>query len=210
MRRYYDRLGRGQDTQRFYEDPPTARLRRRAEFETAGLIVELGCGTGRFARALLREELPEEAGYRGFELSGRMVDIAASRLRPWAARVEVTHMDGEPPLPVGDATADRFVANFVLDLMPPAEGLRWLGEAHRVLAPAGLLCLVSITQGHGRLPRLVSDTWMRLWRHRPMLVGGCRPIELLELLDQGEWALRHHEVVTAWSVSSEVVVAQRR
>lgn len=210
IRRYYDRIGRGQDTQRFYEDPPTGRLRQCAQFEKATSVVELGCGTGRFARTLLREQLPASARYRGFELSGRMTSVAASRLRPWAARAAVTRIDGDPPLPLGDAQADRFIANYVLDLMSPDAGHRWLDEAHRILTPAGLLCLVSITPGTGRASRVVSDTWTRLWRHRPSLVGGCRPIELLDFLDQDQWKTLNREILTAWSVNSEVVVAQRR
>lgn len=209
LRRYYDRMGRAQNTQRFYEDPPTDRLLECAEFEMATSVIELGCGTGRFASTLLKTRLPEAASYRGFELSERMVSIAASRLQPWAGRVSVARTDGDPPLPLGDARADRFIANYVLDLMGPDDSSRWLEEAHRVLAPAGLLCLVSITPGTARMSRFVSDTWMRVWRRQPTLVGGCRPIELLELLDQNQWRTLHREVVTAWSVSSEVVVARR-
>lgn len=210
IRRYYDRIGRGQDTQRFYEDPPAGRLREFAQFETATSVVELGCGTGRNARTLLREQLPAAANYHGFELSGRMAAIAASRLRPWAGRAAATRIDGDPPLPLDDARADRFIANYVLDLMTPDDARRWLDEAHRVLEPAGLLCLVSITSGTGRASRVVSDTWTRVWRRRPSLVGGCRPIELLDLLDQHQWKTLNREILTAWSVSSEVVVAQRR
>ena len=131
------------------------------------------------------------------------------RLQPWAGRVSVARTDGDPPLPLGDARADRFIANYVLDLMGPDDSSRWLEEVHRVLAPAGFLCLVSITPGKNRMSRFVSDAWMRVWRRQPTLVGGCRPIELLELLDQNQWTTLHREVVTAWSVSSEVVVARR-
>ena len=49
LRRPYDRIGRSQDTQRFYEDPPTDHLWEFTDFETAASVVELGCGTGRFA-----------------------------------------------------------------------------------------------------------------------------------------------------------------
>lgn len=209
IRRYYDRIGRAQDTQAFYEDPPTNRLREFAQFQTAANVVELGCGTGRFARTLLQAQLPVVAGYRGFELSGRMAGIAASRLRPWVGRASVTLWDGDPPLPLEDAQADRFIANYVLDLMGRDDARRWLEEAHRILAPAGLLCLVSITPGNGRASRLVSDTWTWVWSRRPSLVGGCRPIELLDLLDQDSWTMLHHEVLTSWWVSSEVVVAER-
>ena len=209
LRRYYDCIGRAQDTQRFYEDPPTDRLLQFAAFETATSVIELGCGTGRYARTLLKARLPAAASYRGFELSGRMAGIAQSRLRPWTGRASVTRTDGDPPLPLEDAQADRFIANYVLDLMGPDDSRRWLAEAHRVLAPAGLLCLVSITPGTSRVSRFVSDAWTRVWRRRPSVVGGCRPIELLDILEQGQWTTLHREVVTAWSVSSEVVVARR-
>ena len=210
IRGYYDRIGRGQDTQRFYEDPATDRLLELGAFSMARSVVELGCGTGRYARTLLHDQLPPNATYRGFELSERMTAIAAARLRPWADRASAECIAGEPPLSVADGTADRFIASYVLDLMTPADAGRWLGEAHRLLEADGLLGLVSITHGTGRLPRLVSNTWTRIWRRRPMLVGGCRPIELLDLLDEQSWTVIQHAVVTAWAVSSEVVVARRR
>jgi SAM-dependent methyltransferase len=209
IRGYYDRIGRGQDTQRFYEDPATDRLLELGEFETARAVVELGCGTGRYARTLLREHLSSAATYRGFELSERMTAIAATRLRNWADRASAVRIAGQPPLPVADGAADRFLANYVLDLMTPADARRWLAEANRILGADGLLGLVSITPGSGRLSRLVSDTWTRIWRRRPMLVGGCRPIELLDLLEEHDWMVVHREVATAWAVSSEVLVARR-
>lgn len=209
IRGYYDRIGRGQDTQRFYEDPATDRLLELGAFSTAHSVVELGCGTGRYARTLLRDYLPPNATYHGFELSERMTAIASGRLRRWADRASAERIAGEPPLSVADATADRFIANYVLDLMTPADARRWLAEAHRVLEADGLLGLVSITPGGGRVSSLVSSTWTRIWRRRPMLVGGCRPIELLHLLDELSWTVVQREVVTVWAVSSEVVVARR-
>ncbi len=210
IRGYYDRIGRGQDSQRFYEDRATNRLLELGEFGTARSVVELGCGTGRHARKLLGHHLPSSATYRGFELSARMTIIASGRLRQWAGRASAERIAGEPPLPIVDGGADRFIANYVLDLMTPADARDWLAEAHRVLEADGLLGLVSITPGRGRVSGLVSDTWTRIWRRRPMLVGGCRPIELLHLLDEQSWTVAHREVVTTWAVSSEVVLARRR
>lgn len=54
-RRVYDRIGRVQDTQSFYEDAVTQRLAKLGAFERAGSVFELGCGTGRYADLLLRE-----------------------------------------------------------------------------------------------------------------------------------------------------------
>ena len=123
-RRVYDRIGRAQDWQRFYEDAATAELVAHADFDTAHAVVELGCGTGRFAAALLAGYLPADASYVGVDLSPRMVALASDRLGPWRHRAAVTLVDGGATLPAADGGADRFVANYVFDLLGPEETRR--------------------------------------------------------------------------------------
>ena len=81
-----------------------------------------------------------------------------------------------------DAAFDRFVSNYVLDLLSPADIAAVLVDAHRVLRPDGLLCLVSLTHGTTRLSRAVTATLDPHPPLRPSLVGGCRPIELRNYL----------------------------
>jgi tRNA G46 methylase TrmB len=57
-RRIYDRIGRAQDWQRFYEDAATAELAAHASFGDARAVFELGCGTGRFAASTSAPEWP--------------------------------------------------------------------------------------------------------------------------------------------------------
>ena len=45
----YDRIGRLQDTQRVFEAPALARLTADGRLSEAHRVVEIGCGTGRFA-----------------------------------------------------------------------------------------------------------------------------------------------------------------
>jgi hypothetical protein len=89
-RQVYDRIGRAQDWQRFYENAATADLVAHAGFDAAHSIVELGCGTGRFAAGLLTRHLPADASYVGVDLSPRMVALASERLRPWRDRARVS------------------------------------------------------------------------------------------------------------------------
>ena len=58
-RRFYDRIGRLQDTQRFYEYPAVRRLVELGSFEASRAVFELGCGSGRLAADLLGSVLPE-------------------------------------------------------------------------------------------------------------------------------------------------------
>jgi ubiquinone/menaquinone biosynthesis C-methylase UbiE len=139
-----------------------------------------------------------------------MRELAGRRLARYAARVELELGDGSLRLPFPDGAFDRFVAAYVLDLLSPDEIELALHEAHRLLEPGGLLCLVSLTPGRTALARLVTRIWEALWSLHSTLVGGCRPIELAPRLDSRSWSLCHDAVVARLAVSSEVLVAEKR
>jgi ubiquinone/menaquinone biosynthesis C-methylase UbiE len=209
-RRVYDRIARAQDWQRFYEDAATSELVAHAGFDDAHAVVELGCGTGRFAAALLGGHLPPDASYAGVDLSPRMVALASERLARWRHRATVTLVDGGAGIPAADGAADRFVANYVFELLGPEETHAALAEARRVLAPTGLLCAAGLTPGESGLARFVSGAWTAVWARWPALVGGCHPIRLVDALDASQWKVRHRATVVAWGVASEVVIARPR
>jgi ubiquinone/menaquinone biosynthesis C-methylase UbiE len=209
-RRVYDRIGARQDTQGFYEDRATAILVAHGEFGTAQRVFEFGCGTGRFARRLLSEHLPDSARYRGVDLSPTMVALAQRRLASFGSRAEVLLTDGSPPTAEPESSCDRFVSNFVLDLLSEEDIAAVLREAHRMLEVQGLLCLSSLSTGQGLLARLAARGWARVHAVRPALVGGCRPLDLLSWVPPRQWTIRHHAHVVPFGVPSEVVVAQRR
>jgi SAM-dependent methyltransferase len=207
-RRAYDRIGRLQDTQVFYEHAVTRRLAELGRFEQARWAFELGCGTGRFAAQLLRDRLPVTARYRGVEISPKMAALARRQLAQWVPRAEVVLV--EPPgrvLPGCDGQFDRFVACYLFDLLAYNHAGTVLNEAGRLLAPNGLLCLVSLTRGATRTGRMVSDAWDSVSERWPLLLGGCRSIELAMLLEPGAWHIKHQEVLTRWGVSSQLLVA---
>jgi ubiquinone/menaquinone biosynthesis C-methylase UbiE len=112
-------------------------------------------------------------------------------------------------VPKSDESTDRVVSNYVFDLLSPEATRAALDEAHRVLAPGGLLCLAGLTPGDAGLAREVSRTWKRVWMRWPVLVGGCRPIHLADALDTARWEVRHRSVVAPWGIASEAVVAVR-
>jgi len=209
-RRVYDRIGPVQDWQGFYEDAATADLVAHARFDTSHMVVELGCGTGRFGAALLARHLPVDAAYVGVDLSPRMVALASDRMRPWRARATVSLVDGEATIPVADDAADRFVANYVFDLLGPEETRAALNEPRRVLASAGLFCAAGLTFGESGIAKFVSRAWTGVWTRWPALVGGCRPVRLIDALDPSAWDVRHRGTVVAWGIASEIVIAARR
>ena len=209
-RRAYDRIGSLQDTQAFYEDRATALLLRHGDFGSARAVFEFGCGTGRFALRLFEEFLSPETRYRGVDLSPKMVSLAQERLAGYASRAEVILGEGGPPVDEPTDACDRFVSNYVFDLLSEEDIRSVLREARRMLRRRGLLCLSGLSTGVGPISRTVAGFWSWVQAHRPSAVGGCRPIDLLPFLSESDWEIRHHAKVVAFGVTSEALVAQRR
>jgi ubiquinone/menaquinone biosynthesis C-methylase UbiE len=209
-RRYYDGFGSLQDRQAFYEDAALDELRRLSAFPQAEAVLEFGCGTGRFAEKLLRDELTQNARYLGFDQSGTMIELARQRLESFGPRAAVRQTDGSPHFDVDDAGFDRVVSTYVLDLLSLADIRAAISEAHRALVPGGLLCLTGLTLGRSAIGRMVAGLWQTIHSLRPALVGGCRPLEIGEYLPSPRWQVRDRIVLERFGIPSEIVVAVRQ
>jgi ubiquinone/menaquinone biosynthesis C-methylase UbiE len=208
-RRIYDLIARAQDTRPLSERRALDELSRRCAFEDATAVFEFGCGTGRYAAGLMATRLPSSCTYTACDVSPRMVDLARHRLSRWASRVQIRLTDGSPRLDQADGSFDRFISTYVLDLLSASDTELLLSEAHRVLRPGGLLGLVSMTEGPSRSARVLTSAWERLWRVRPWLVGGCRPVEIAGRLEPARWSVVHRQTVGTYLLASRVVVAER-
>jgi ubiquinone/menaquinone biosynthesis C-methylase UbiE len=139
-----------------------------------------------------------------------MVSLARARLAPYSPRAQVILAEGDPPVDVAPESYDRFVSNYVFDLLSEEDIRGVLREAHRMLRPGGLLCLAGLSTGVGPLSRTVARVWSWIQAHRPSAVGGCRPIDLLPFFSTSAWQVRHHAKLVAFGITSEALVAQRR
>ncbi len=201
----YDRIGRAQDWQAFYEDATTEQLAANAALYADQTIFEFGCGTGRLAAHLL-EVLPASVNYLGVDISPVMITLATSRLATWAERAKAVLVDGSLPLPADDGFADRVLSTFVFDLLDADYARAVLDDLRRILAPDSRLCLASLTHGDRLLERAISRTWTGLWRVAPQVVGGCRPITVSALLGHG-WRVENQSRVHRWGLVTDVVIA---
>ncbi len=206
IKQLYDRLGARQDRSAYYEDAALAELVAPAEFVRAQSVFEFGCGTGPVAAHLLASQLPSSARYYAVDLSSTMVQLAAARVSRWSNRTLVAQTGVAVHVPLLDASVDRFVSLYVLDILSEDAIGRLLSEARRVLTAGGRLCVISLTYGATRYARLWSWGWQRVYQFRPCLVGGCRPLRLHALLHE-EWHVVHSAVVTVRGISSEILVA---
>jgi ubiquinone/menaquinone biosynthesis C-methylase UbiE len=207
---FYNRLGAKQDWQAFFETPATRDLVAHAAFESAQAVFEFGCGTGAFAERVLSHHLPQEATYLAVDSSETMVRLAQSRLARFGERVTVRQTDGSLQFGEGPGSCDRFVSNYVLDLLSPTDIAHLLEEARRLLVADGRLGLVSLTAGSTPTSRLVSWIWTHLYALDPRLVGGCRLLDLRSSLPPTGFHLDYVQVVTRFGVPSQVLVARRK
>jgi ubiquinone/menaquinone biosynthesis C-methylase UbiE len=209
-RAFYDWFGTRQDGQAFYEDPALSDLLAHTDFGESHSVFEFGCGTGRLAERLLTDRLPSDARYEAIDISSTMVRLAQARLAPWRGRARVTQSSGAMSVPAPNASFDRFIACYVLDLLSASDIRELLAEACRVLAPGGLLCVVGLTRGPSLPAWVVGVLWQALFHLVPKLVGGCRAIAVREFLGDRDWSVRYVSVVTRLGISSEVLVACAR
>ncbi len=209
-RAFYDSFGAKQDAQWFYEGPAVTQCLVQGAFQNAQSVFEFGCGTGHVAEILLAQHLPPSATYEGCDLSTTMISLARQRLAKFGDRVKLSISDGTPRLSaVTSAHFDRFVSTYVIDLLAPEDTDMLLEEARRVLRPSGRLCLVGLTFGVSLMSQSIVWLWQRLHAFRPQLVGGCRPVRLTEYLSAQRWRVDYQEVVVAYGIPSEVVVAEK-
>ncbi len=209
IREFYDRFGSKQDWQRFYEGAAVRDLLIHGRIELATSVFELGCGTGMFALDLLQKHLPEKASYVGVDISTTMVALARQKLTRYAERAKVVHTDGSLRFDFPDASFDRFVSNYVLDLLSPDDIVTVLSEAHRLLRTGGLICLVSLTTGRTTVSRVITQLWRYIHNRNPGLVGGCRPLVLTEFFGGDCWEMIFHDIVNSMGIASEIVIAAK-
>lgn len=206
-RKVYDRIGRRQDSQAFYEDRAVRVLVDNADLASASSVIEFGCGTGRLAKRLLSDSLPADARYLGVDVSTTMAALARQRLADIGDRAEVRQTDGSPAIDEPDRSFDRWLSTFVLDLLSESDIQAALDDAHRLLTPGGRVCLVSATYGQTLPERALMAVIKRVHGLRPQLVGGCRPVSLMPFLPADRWRLLYRDTVSAFLIRSEVIIA---
>ena len=68
---------------------------------------------------------------------------------------------------------------------------------------------MSLTNGKTPIAWAITAMLNGLRAVSPMLVGGCRPIEILDLVPAPDWNIEYRNVVTPFGVPCEIVVARK-
>ena len=143
-------------------------------------VLDAGCGTGNYARALL----PHVARIEALDRSAGMLEVAGRKL---AGAIEdgrvVLHRGSIDALPLADASVDGVMINQVLHHLPDDPEAGWtahrrvLGECARVLRPGGVLVINTCSHAqteHG------FWTFHLIPRARAEILRRLMPVEGLE------------------------------
>lgn len=132
-------------------------LERTGRPSNAILLLDYGCGDGKYFAHLVRRGLVAE-NIHGLEVSSRRVDRC--RQIGWAnAKLLVPNA----PLPYEDGTFDLINCMEVIEHIPAAEGGRVIHELHRVLKPGGVLLISTPNYPIKRFYDLCDAVLHRKW-----------------------------------------------
>ncbi len=204
--RFYDRLGARHDIADLVE----SRAKRRG-LEILGLgpgqaAANIGMGNG-----LEYLEMIARVGPNGFvaglDLSPVMVWVSRQRALARGESAPALVLGNALTLPYAANSFDALFSSYMLDLIPLADIPTILSEFRRVLRPGGRLVLVGLTEGEGSISQSIMSAWKALYRVQPAWLGGCRPLQLRDLVRQAGFTFVQRWYVSQWGYPSEVVSA---
>lgn len=162
-------------------------------------MLEVAVGTGLAFERILR--INPSGRNEGIDLTEAML----TRARKRAAK----QVNSNYRLRIGDAYAldyssgefDVLINNYMFDLLPEQDFLAVLSEFKRVLRPGGRLAMVNMTIGE----RWYNRGWGRIYRINPALLGGCRGVFTLPVLEACGFIKTKREYISQMTFPSEIV-----
>ena len=187
----------------FTESKARYRALELAEIKNNQSIIEVAVGTGlMFSDIVQRNPNGQNIG---IDISQGMLSKAKRRLSKYQNNNYSLSIGSAFNLKVNDDSIDMLVNNYMFDLIPFNQMDSIINEFYRVLKPNGKVMLINMTKSE----RFGASLYENLYRFSPRLMGGCRAVQLSELLTQHGFRIKVREYIQQMLFPSEVIIAYK-
>jgi len=170
-----------------------------AAIEDGEAVLEVAVGTGLTFEKIL--EANPSGRNEGIDLTEAMLVRARARASKSGAHNYHLVLGDAYSLDYADGSFDVLINNYMFDLLPQRDFLAVLTEFKRVLRPGGRLAMVNMTDGH----RWYNGVWERIYRMNPGLLGGCRAVRVLPVVEECGFVQTRREYVSQMTFPSEII-----
>ena len=164
-------------------------------------VLEVAVGGGEFYSQLARTPGLECVGV---DLSRPMLARTRRRLAGGGIGRHNLCRANAACLPFAGGTFDILFNLYMIDLLLEEDVAAVLREFARVVKPGGRLVVLSMAEQ----ARVMNAIWMWLYRRSPVMVGGCRPVPVAQMLAANGWKVSLRELISQSGFRSELIVAQ--
>lgn len=200
---FYNRLGAGHDWAEMYEGKAKQRAITLLNLAPGQQVLNAGIGTGQIQPKIESAVSPGGVAY-GLDLSPVMLAATCRRTNSTSlCEGNVLH------LPFAPHSFDRIFSSYLLDLLPLKRIPALLAGLRRVLKPGGRMVLVSLTEGITLPSKALVSLWKAAYAISPVACGGCRPLQLADMVLEAGFNQIRREVVVQLAIPSEIITVKK-
>lgn len=200
VQQFYDRIGSRYDWFEFYEAKAKQRAHQALDLSQGQKVLSVSVGTGKGLFKIIQAISPGGTGF-GVDISPVMLRLTKERTSAPVCLADARQ------LPFHSNSFDRLYAAYVLDLLPHSDLADLLIDFHRVLNSSGIMVIIALTEGIDSSSKALVAAWKGLFALNPTLCGGCRPLQLYELVRGAGFEQVEREVIVQIAVPSEIIRA---
>ena len=174
-----------------------------AEVQNKTTILDVAVGTGRLFRKIVKQN-PDGKNY-GIDISQGMLAKAKMKLSKQGNKIYSLEIGSAFDIRMDDGSVDILFNNYMFDLISFDQMDNVINEFARVLKPGGKLVLVNMTKAE----QFGAGLYERIYRISPPLMGGCRGVQMFDLLTEHGFKVITREYVQQMLFPSEVILATK-
>ena len=165
------------------------------------VILDVAVGTGKLFNQIVKRN-PNGKNV-GIDISKGMLEKAKTRLSKQPNSNYSLDIGSAFDITMDNHSVDILFNNYMFDLIPFNQMDAVINEFTRVLKPDGKLVLVNMTKAE----QFGAGLYEKIYRISPPLLGGCRGVQLSNLLTDHNFIIENREYIQQMLFPSEVILA---